>query len=235
MKKRIRIQGILIFSSVIAAIFLSKYLFQNWKEEMLDEFWDSIGIIIILLGFLFRVVARGYKEEKSLAGKMLVKDGPYALMRNPMYLGTLLIGLGIVVVIFQWWVFLLFAAVFLLIYFPQVRTEEKMLLGHFGEEYSNYCKATPRYLPKLFLKIKEICSCMRFKWGWIKSEGVSLIIILGLVIFAEAWKDMNLLGRKEYLNEILESIATVAIVIASIILLFHEKENYRRTQQDCFK
>ncbi len=228
MKKRIRIQGILFFSSVIASIFLSKYLFQNWKEEMLDKFWDIIGIIIILLGFLFRVVARGYKEKKSLAGKMLVKDGPYALMRNPMYFGTLLIGLGIIVVIFQWWVFLLFAAVFLLIYFPQVRAEEKMLLVHFGEEYSNYCKATPRYFPKLILRIKEICSCMRFKWAWIKSEAVSLTVILGLVIFAEAWKDMSLLNRQEYWKEISESIATIIMVITVIILLFHEKENYRR-------
>lgn len=225
MKKRIRIQGMLVFFSVIAAIFLSKYLFQDWKEEILDEFWDIIGIVIILAGFLFRIVARGYKEENSLAGKMLIKDGPYALMRNPMYFGTLLIGLGVIVVIFQWWVFLLFAAVFLLIYFPQVRTEEKILLGHFGEEYSQYCKVTPRYLPKLILRIKEICSCMRFKWGWIKRERVSLIVTLAVVIFAEAWKDMRSLGRQAYWNELWGSFVTILIVILIISLLFHEKKN----------
>lgn len=225
MKKRIRIQGILVFSSVITTIFLSKYLFQNWKEEMLDEFWDIVGIIIILLGFLFRIVARGHKEENSLSGKMLIKDGLYALMRNPMYFGTLLIGLGVVMVIFQWWVFLLFAAVYLGIYFPQVRREEKILLARFGEEYHDYCESTPRYLPKLFPKIKDLCSFIRFKWGWIKREFVSLIAILSMVIFAEAWKDMKSLGGKAYWNELLESFITIIIVILIVNLLFHEKKN----------
>ncbi len=141
---------------------------------------------------------------------------------------TLLIGLGVIVEIFQWWVFLLFAVVYLLIYFPQVRSEENMLWRRFDKEYNSYCKATPRYFPKLFIKIKVIFRCLRFKWEWIKSERVSLIGTLGLVMFAEAWKDMRLFGWKGYLNEISEFIATVAIVIAGIILLFHEKENYKR-------
>lgn len=235
MKKRIRIQGTLTFLSIIATAFLSKYLFQNWKEKLFDEFWDVLGITIILLGFLFRIVARGYKEENSSAGKRLIKDGPYALMRNPMYLGTLLIGLGVTLVIFQWWVFLLFAAAFFLIYFPQVKSEENVLAKRFGKEYETYCELTPRCIPNLLLKIKKMHSCLRFKLAWIKSEWVSLAGIVGLVIFAEAWEEMKLFGRQEYWNEALESIATVIIVVAIIILLFHKKGNAKRAEQDCFK
>ncbi len=235
MKKRIRIQGTLTFLAIIATAFFSKYLFQNWKEKLFDEFWDVVGIMIILLGFLFRIVARGYKDENSSAGKTLIKDGVYALMRNPMYLGTLLIGLGINLVIFKWWVFLLFAGVFFLIYFPQVKSEENVLAKRFGKEYEKYCESTPRCIPNLLLKIKKIRGCLRFKLAWIKSEWVSLTGIVGLVIFAEAWKEMKLFGRQEYWNEALESIATVIILAVIIILLFHEKGNTKRTEQDYFK
>lgn len=230
MKKRIRIQGTLTFLSIIATAFLSKYLFQDWKEKVFDEFWDVLGIVIILLGFLFRIVARGYKEENSSAGNRLIKDGPYALMRNPMYLGTLLIGLGITLVIFQWWVFLLFLTVFFLIYFPQVKSEENVLGERFGKEYKTYCKLTPRCMPNLLLKIKKMHSCLRFKLAWVKSELVSLTGIVGLVIFAEAWKEMKLFGRQEYWFEAAESIVTVVIVAATIIFLFCEKGNAKKTE-----
>jgi protein-S-isoprenylcysteine O-methyltransferase Ste14 len=229
MKKRIGIQGTLVFLSIILTVFLSKDLFPNWKKEAPDKIFDILGFIIILLGFLFRIVARGYKQDNSSGGARLIKEGPYELMRNPMYFGTLLIGLGVTSVVFQWWVFLLFLTVFFLIYFPQVKSEESLLSSRFGKEYEDYRKSTPRYFPNPCLIIKRSRQCIFFKWQWIKKELVSLVGIVSLVIFAEAWQDARLFG-KEYFNEILESIATVSVVIVIIILFFHEKENSRRTK-----
>lgn len=94
MKKRIKIQGFLIFLATLATISLSKFVFPHWKKEPWDEFLDVVGIGLVLFGFLFRITARGYKQEKSYNGKLLVKDGPYAMVRNPMYFGTFMIGTG---------------------------------------------------------------------------------------------------------------------------------------------
>ncbi|MDI6758843.1 MAG: methyltransferase, partial [Candidatus Omnitrophota bacterium] len=127
MKKRIRIQGMLIFLAVVLTISIPKFVFPYWKEEPLEEFLDVLGVGIVLFGFLFRIAARGYKEEKSFGGKNLVKDGPYYLMRNPMYFGTSLIGIGITIALFKLWIILLFLIICFLIYIPQVKKEEDLL------------------------------------------------------------------------------------------------------------
>lgn len=230
MKKRIGIQGALVFLAIILTFFLSKYLFPNWKEEAPDKICDILGFIVILLGFLFRIVARGHKQENSSGGARLIKDGPYELMRNPMYFGTLLIGLGVTLVIFQWWVFLLFMTVFFLIYFSQVKSEEVFLSNRFGKEYDSYRETTPRYFPNPCLIIQKRRQCIFFKWPWIKKELVSLLWIVSLVIFAEVWQDARLFGSQEYWKETIESIGTVIIVVTIIIFLFHGKENSGRTK-----
>src|SRR3990167_1802669 len=116
MKPRIKIQGLSIFISIVITIFLHKMLFPRWEGRLWNELFNFLGILLVLFGFLFRVSARGHKEERSSQGRSLVNDGPYALVRNPMYFGTLLIGIGAIAILFQFWTIFLFLAVFLLIY-----------------------------------------------------------------------------------------------------------------------
>lgn len=226
MKKRIGLQGFLIFSAVIATIFLSKYLFPVWKKGSTDEIFDFIGIFVLILGFLFRIAARGYKMECSGEGKNLIKAGPYRLMRNPMYFGTLLIGLGITLIIFQWWVFLVYLSAYLAIYLPQIKKEENLLRERFGQEFQDYCKTTPRFFPRIpFLFRQNLRECIFFKWSWIGRELISFLIVAVLVVFAESWKDAKLFGRKEFFKELVESIGVVIIYVVFTVVLFHGKEN----------
>lgn len=188
MKKRIRIQGLLIFISFVLVIFLYKILLAQWQEKLLDKLFDCFGIALVLSGFLFRISARGYKEEKSFQGKELVRDGPYAVVRNPMYFGTLLIGTGVVFTLFQLWVIFPFIIIFLLIYIPQIKKEEALLLKTFKEEYEAYSQSTPRCLPRL----KDLLSGpgrLRLKLSWVKKESAALLLtiigILAIVLFSK--------------------------------------------------
>lgn len=222
MKKRIKIQGFLIFLAVTLTILLSKFLFPRWKQQALDEFLDALGIGLVLFGFLFRIAARGYKAEVSNEGKTLIKDGLYALMRHPMYFGTLLIGAGIVLVLFQWWVFLLFLIVFLLIYIPQINREETTLHRRFGEEYKNYCKRTPLYFPNISVLFKaDLREYLFLKWSWIKKELPSCIGVTGLIIAIEAREDVRSFGYSEYAKELLE-LSFIVIFFIIIFSLFYE-------------
>jgi len=216
MKKRIKIQGFLIFLAVITTILLSKFPFPYWKKEPLDEFLDAVGIVLVLFGFLFRIAARGYKEEESHSGQRLIKDGPYVLIRNPMYFGTFMIGMGIILVLFASWVVAIFLIIFFSIYIPQVKREEKELYKRFGEEYRNYCKITPKYFPnpRCLLNIRN---CMSLKFAWIKKELSSLITVITGILIIEIWEDIKLFGRKEFLGELLELI--LIIVSFSIIVI----------------
>lgn len=225
MKKRIKIQGFLIFLAIIISIPLSKFLFPHWKEEALDEFLDALGIGMVLFGFLFRIAARGYKAEVSPDGKKLIIDGLYGFLRNPMYFGTLLIGLGINLILFEWWAFILFFIIFLLIYIRQMRKEENDLYRRFGEEFKNYCKITPRYFPKVFnVNLRDY---LFFKWSWVKKELPSLVGVIAVIIAAEIWEDVRIFGYNEFREELLE-LPLIIILFVSIFSLFYGKKDIAR-------
>jgi len=195
MKIRIKIQGGLMFLGLGAVIMLSNFVFPHQRQVVLAGLLNAAGMGLILFGFLFRISARGYKEEKCVNGNTLVKDGPYAIIRNPMYFGTFMIGAGVVMMLLELWVFFLFSIVFLLIYIPQMKKEEKVLLERFGREYKEYCKITPKYFPRFdyLLRINRYISLKPF---WIKKEIVSLITTVIVVILIEIWECIRLFGYK---------------------------------------
>ena len=77
----------------------------------------------LLIGLLLRAWATGHVEKNI----RLAESGPYAYVRNPLYLGTLLVAAGFVIASRRWSLAVLFGAVFLLIYFPAIELEEQHL------------------------------------------------------------------------------------------------------------
>lgn len=108
--------------------------------------WSSLaaGLPLSLLGLAARAWAAGHLE-KNLA---LAESGPYAYVRNPLYLGTLLTAAGLVIAARRWELGVLSAAVFLLIYLPVVELEEQHLRTLFPN-YGDYARRVPKLLPRL--------------------------------------------------------------------------------------
>lgn len=208
------------------SILLSKFVFLHWKEEPLDELFDAVGIVIILSGFLLRISARGYKEEKSNSGMNLVKDGPYYLMRHPMYFGTLLIGSGIISALFELWTFAIFLLIYFLIYIPQINKEEKAFFRRFGEEYKVYCKATPKYFPKFRVNFREY---LPLKLAWIKKELFSLTAVIGTILAIEVWEDLKAFGYNEFPQELLE-LFVIILFFAMISYFFLRREAHQENK-----
>lgn len=215
----------LIFLAVILLILLARFTIPNWKKEPLEEFFDILGIILLLCGFLLRIVARGYKEEMSQGGNKLVTDGPYYVMRNPMYFGTLIIGAGIISVLLKLWTFPVFLIIYLFIYIPQVNREEKILLTRFGEDYKSYCEVAPKYFPNIrrLLYFKTLISLLKLRW--LKKELVPLIITVTVVFIIEIWQDVRLFGFREFFDEFLEFLLVILIFAVIISILSRHKHN----------
>jgi protein-S-isoprenylcysteine O-methyltransferase Ste14 len=106
--------------------------------------WGSLvyGLLISLLGLALRAWAAGHLEKN----RTLAKSGPYAYLRNPLYVGTLTVAAGFALASRRWELGLLFAAVFLLIYLPVVELEEQHLRSLFPE-YANYAERVPPFFP----------------------------------------------------------------------------------------
>ena len=230
MKRRIRIQGFLIFLFLTLSVPLSKFLFQHWKQEILDKIFDAVGMGVVLFGFLFRISARGYKAENSLEGNNLVAEGPYSLVRNPMYFGTFLIGIGAITVLFNWWAFPLFFIIFLLIYIPQIHREEEALYRQFGDKYMSYSKKIPKYFPHIhsFLKL-DFIDYLPLKWRWIKKEFISLLAVISVTIAIETWEDVKFSGRAEYAKGLSELFFIIIFYFVILFLLYAKRKPLNKT------
>jgi len=187
MKTRIKIHGFLIFIAAVLMIIFYKYLLPSHSGGITRIILDFAGLDLFLSGYFLRTVARGYKAELNPDGKTLVTKGPYAITRNPMYLGTLCIGLGIILLILQWWVAAIFLIVYLLIYIPQIKKEENKLHGFFPDSFRDYCRVTPRFFPSIKAAMQPD-SKIEFKFSWAKKEFSSFTAASVFVITAKAWE-----------------------------------------------
>lgn len=105
----------------------------------------AIGGGVSVLGLVIRAWASGHiRKNDSLA-----TSGPYAYSRNPLYLGSFLLGLGFTIGSGWWPLGIVFAALFLGIYFPVMRVESATLAKIFGADYQKYAEEVPLFFPRL--------------------------------------------------------------------------------------
>lgn len=198
MKKRIKINGIIIFVCAMLVIaFPMKFL--RLHTGRLDLLAEICGMCLMLLGMLLRISSRGFKSEHSEAGKTLVTGGPYGLVRNPMYLGISCIALGLIMIIFQSWALITFAAFFIFRYITLIFKEEKILADSFGQQYLDYQKRVPRILPRPGAVLRSgLLEYLSLRPAWIKKEINSilplLIIVYGFALWRGAYHFLLMLG-----------------------------------------
>lgn len=104
----------------------------------------EIGLPISVCGLALRAWAAGHLAKNA----QLAQSGPYAWVRNPLYIGTLLVAAGLVAASRSIGLGILFAAVFGLIYLPVIQLEEQHLRALFPE-YAEYAKRVPALLPRM--------------------------------------------------------------------------------------
>jgi len=104
----------------------------------------AFGALLIVPGLLIRALASGHVRKNEA----LATSGPYAYTRNPLYLGSSLIGIGFAVASRSWWVGVVLVAMFFAIYVPVIRGEEKFL-GEKFPGFDEYARQVPRVIPRL--------------------------------------------------------------------------------------
>jgi protein-S-isoprenylcysteine O-methyltransferase Ste14 len=119
--------------------------------------WSLIlGFLITVSGELIRLwgVSWAGSETRTtgnVGGTYLIVSGPFAHLRNPLYLGNILMytGLGIMSFALFPWLQIAGFVFFSLQYYMIVQEEEKYLEQTFGKEYDDYKKNVPRFIPRL--------------------------------------------------------------------------------------
>ena len=115
----------------------------------------TIGLAIALLGQVFRIYAAGF----IFKNKQLASNGPYALVRHPLYLGNVLILIGFIIASANLYV-LLGAILFFLIWYPAaIAYEDNKLESIFEDEWREWSKNIRAIIPG------------RFRWADLKADG----------------------------------------------------------------
>ena len=98
---------------------------------------------------LFGLVIRGWAAGVLVKDSELTVSGPYAFIRNPLYLGSFVLGTGAVVAGGRLWVGVLFLAFFAGMYGTTMTRESGDLEARFGDSYRHYRESVPAFLPGL--------------------------------------------------------------------------------------
>jgi protein-S-isoprenylcysteine O-methyltransferase Ste14 len=119
------------------------YVFELWRRAP-EPAAIAASLALVLPGLWLRGYAAGYVKKN----RELTMTGPYAHLRNPLYLGSMLIAFGFAVALLSWAMALVLAVGFALIYIPVIASEERFLRGTFPE-FDTYCRSVPRLIPRL--------------------------------------------------------------------------------------
>jgi protein-S-isoprenylcysteine O-methyltransferase Ste14 len=139
----------------------------------------ACGLSLVLAGLVVRVWAAGFAgrhtRSSKIEGSKLATAGPYAHVRNPIYLGSVILGFGMVLLIGDRRLVVPCALTFLALYFGLIPAEEEFLTEKFQDEYREYCRHVPRLVPRL----KPWAEAVKTSFDWRAGGGewrLSLIL-----------------------------------------------------------
>lgn len=146
--------------------------------------WTA-GFLLMLAGITFRIYTAGYLQGKhtttTIIADYMCTSGPFAYIRNPLYLGNFVIGLSLAVAFNEWYGYLVFAIHYIGVYSILVSYEEKFMANKFGAAYAEYRANTRRFIPRLRPFKSSSYVSPDFKVGF-SSEKYYLLILL--ILFA---------------------------------------------------
>jgi protein-S-isoprenylcysteine O-methyltransferase Ste14 len=120
-----------------------------------DAALDVLGLLVAFAGQALRFYTLGQVPEGTsgqgsvLEATTLNTRGPYAYVRNPLYVGNLGIVLGLLLIAHDVWVYTIGLGFFFGEYFFIIRAEEGFLRGLYGQTYDEFCRKVRRWVPRL--------------------------------------------------------------------------------------
>lgn len=143
------------------------------------------GIGLLLVGLAIRTWSAGTLNKS----RELTTYGPYALVRNPLYVGSFMMMAGFCVLCRDWPTLLFVAGPMSYLYWKQVRLEEEKLARFFPAQWSDYVRETPRFIPR---RIKLTCfsGWSLFEWQRNREYKAIAASLLGILAIW-AWHAMR--------------------------------------------
>jgi len=141
------------------------------------------GVWFIFAGLLVRCWAAGYIKKI----RVLTTSGPYSFVRNPLYVGNFLMGLGFCLFVRDLMLSLIYIILFFFFYIGTMKKEESLLTDLFKEEYINYKNKVPAFIPRIVPYVSKQPMPYSLKQAYYNGENIRIVvtgILLSLSYFS---------------------------------------------------
>jgi protein-S-isoprenylcysteine O-methyltransferase Ste14 len=188
-----------------------------------------IGLVITIYGQLIRgitialaYIIRGGKDKKVYA-ESLVTEGVFRHCRNPLYVGNILMLVGVGILKNSLLFMTVFIPLFLFIYQAIVLAEENFLRGKFGEQFNRYCQQVNRWWIK-FKGLGATFSGMKFNGKrWLTKEYNTQTVWLAGILVILLFEYPHLTNGDEDLRRNLLIAGCVVLAIYYLTIRYLKK------------
>jgi len=151
---------VILFLLAIPVIYFTDY---SKFLDLLITILTYISILLSVIGFYIRAVSIGTtpkgtsgRNTKSQVAESLNRTGIYSIVRHPLYLGNYLMWIGIVCFTFNLYFILMVSLAFWIYYERIMFAEERFLERKFGDDYLEWSKSVPAFIPSFNNHLKSI-------------------------------------------------------------------------------
>jgi len=212
-----------VFPAVILATIIATRPRFPGGSRAADLWLDLVGILVAAAGQLLRITVIGYRyivrggKNRQVHAEDLVTDGIFALARNPLYVGNILVLFGIFIIWNAPLLYLIAVPFTLFGYMGIVAAEEAFLRAKFGQAYEDYCRTTNRWIPNL-RKMRMAIDGIPFNWrrvllreygSWTSWIGTAGAMIIAESLYAAPYED-----QAPLINSIIAVMAVVFVAWA---------------------
>jgi len=144
--------------------------------------WLAAGFLVSMLGELIQLWSFASLDKNS----DLAIRGPYAMVRNPMYLGRFFIIFGFLMLLANVWILVVYTLVYWFYMDTRVEREEAHLRPIFGARYEDYCRQVHRFIPGPPLAGQPVAY---WSWQLFRQNNATVNLLGTLVVWAivAAW------------------------------------------------
>jgi protein-S-isoprenylcysteine O-methyltransferase Ste14 len=139
--------------------------------------WLLAGFVVSMFGEFIQLWSFASLDKNS----DLAIRGPYAMVRNPMYLGRYFILLGFLMLLGVWWILVVYTVVYWFYMDTRVEREEAHLRPIFGPRYDEYCARVRRFIPGAPLPGQPLAY---WNWTLFRQNNAAMNLLGTLVVWA---------------------------------------------------
>ena len=178
-----------VFPAVLVALLVAFRPEYPFGSPLWDRWLDRAGVLVAATGQALRAAVVGFAyiirggKNRRVYAEGLVTEGFFAHARNPLYVGNILILVGLFLIWNSRWMYLIGLPFFLIGYVAIVAAEENFLRDKFGDAYDRYAAEVNRWIPD-FRGLFASLSGMRYNWRRVilKEYGSAAYWIAGAII-----------------------------------------------------